>query len=165
VRRCKLRVRRKLVERIYPSVSNSDTSKVDPRVFFQLQFARNVWYVVTGVALTSDIDFTTFEFRVLDHKVVQEVVKVFRDRIFGPAQRLKRVVKGKACAKRLIHIHDVGLVRPRPLIVFECKRLFNMVGLELVVLWSVFGVESEHGGASWTALEPDDKGISFWVSS
>ena len=69
---------RVLVERINPPVADSETSQVDPRILCELQSSRNVGNIVAGEALSSQVDLSSLEFRILLHEVVQEKVKVIR---------------------------------------------------------------------------------------
>lgn len=73
---CEFGVLRVLIERVDPSVADGNTLQVDLGVVHELELARDIRNVVACEALTSDVDFSPLELRVLHHKVMQEVVEV-----------------------------------------------------------------------------------------
>ena len=70
---------RVLIERIDPSVSDSHTFKINPRIVVELEVAGNVRDIVTGVAFTGYVEGPLFILRVLVHEIMEEGCKVRSD--------------------------------------------------------------------------------------
>ena len=141
----KFGVCRVLVEGIDPTVSDCETCNIDPGILSDLDCASNHGDVVTGIRLSCDENFAAFVLGVLVHEVVKEHKEVLSKSILRHTEGSKSIGETHASAKRLVNIHHICLVVPRPLIFLKDVRILDVFGVETEVVRSIFCEETEHG--------------------
>lgn len=120
----------------------------------------NVWDVLSGIGLSSDVDIGAGHVECGD-EVLPESSKISRDLIFaGDVSRCIVTVWREAGSNGLIDVDHVGQVDPR-----EWIGLWG-VSARLPQDWAILLEETVQGAAAWTAVEPNSDFVrSGWIGT
>lgn len=134
------------------TVSNGKTleSKFKVSLVLKNEVVGDGWDIVSGVALTSDVEVSTLELWVLLEESFHELGHVVSDFFFVSVQVSGSSVR-KSSSNWLVNVDHVSPLIPGGWV--RLKR--DTVGLESV--WSVLVEHGDLRSASWSSSEPHDK--------
>lgn len=149
-----------LVVWVNESVSDGHTLEVHLKVTLGLEeeVVRDSWDIVTGIALSGDIEIFSLKLWVLLEESNEECRHVLGDLILV-GNVMEWVGLGETGSNWLIDVDQVGPIVPGVRVVHESLS----ISLELVR--TVLIEESDFGSTSWSTSEPKNNWIILWITS
>lgn len=144
--------------RVYPSIADGNSLQIHAIVGGIGQVVvSNRWNVVTSITLTCEIEVSTLELWILLKEPVNELLEVVSNLLFISFVVEDAGALAEPSAHGLVDKEEVGDIVPGVLVFLESQILLDNEG-------SVLVKESNFGGATWSACQPDDQGVLIFLA-
>jgi len=147
-----LSVSRILVERINPSIADSDASNLD---FSRcVEIVCNLRDIMPSKRFASQVHGEVLELVVFWVKIMQKMVEVQCNLRFLVAVVFNRICRAEASSDWLVNEQNVSYIVPRVVVVLKGRSLFHgRTGVVFPIVRSIFCVKTQHTWTPWTTVK------------